>query len=208
MSRHELGGCGVPIQGNHDTLGVALGGSSENLGQMLEACRQYLLLVANQELGAELGAKIGASDLVQETFLTAQRKFGQFRGSTRAQFLRWLRKILRRELATARRHYGIAKKRQVDREISLDASNSKSIYRRLIANTPSPSSHLVQHEEMQSLNRALARLAPRYRRVIELRHREQLSFAEIAQRLNLSVSAAKKLWGRAIERLRRELRAK
>ena len=40
---------------------------------MLNGCRQYLLMVANEVIGPELRAKCAASDLVQETFLEAQR---------------------------------------------------------------------------------------------------------------------------------------
>jgi RNA polymerase sigma-70 factor (ECF subfamily) len=44
-------------------------GSREALGRLLETCRPYLLLVANNELDRDLQAKAGASDLVQETFI-------------------------------------------------------------------------------------------------------------------------------------------
>jgi RNA polymerase sigma-70 factor (ECF subfamily) len=48
-------------------LAEAPGGDMEALGQALEACRGYLLSIAQQELDPELWAKGGASDLVQET---------------------------------------------------------------------------------------------------------------------------------------------
>jgi RNA polymerase sigma-70 factor, ECF subfamily len=71
----------TPIRGLRDAsqyLPAARAGSREALGQALEICRGYLLRVANQGLDAELRAKGGASDLVQETFLEAQRDFGRF----------------------------------------------------------------------------------------------------------------------------------
>ena len=43
---------------------AARNGSSNALGQLLESCRQYLLLVANQELNPNIQAKVGASELV------------------------------------------------------------------------------------------------------------------------------------------------
>ena len=52
---------------------TARGGSREALGEALESCRAYLLLVANRELDDDLQAKGAPSDLVQETFLEAQR---------------------------------------------------------------------------------------------------------------------------------------
>ncbi len=64
-------------------IAAAQGGSSEALGTLLEQCRDYLLLVAGRELGRDLQGKIGASDLVQETFVRAQEVFGSFHGPPR-----------------------------------------------------------------------------------------------------------------------------
>jgi hypothetical protein len=41
--------------------------------------------------------------------------------------------------------------------------------------------------------------------VIELRNRERLTFAEVGQRMGRSAEAARKLWARAIELLRKEM---
>ena len=59
-------------------LAAARAGSREALGQILQACRGYLLLLAERELAPDLRAKGGASDLVQETFLEAQKDFAHF----------------------------------------------------------------------------------------------------------------------------------
>ena len=72
-------------------LPEARAGSHEALGQALEACRAYLLLIANQQIDPHLRAKGGASDLVQETFLEAQRDFTHFQGDGIEQFQAWLR---------------------------------------------------------------------------------------------------------------------
>ena len=62
-------------QSTADWLQAARDGSREAMGNLLEACRAYLLLVANRELAADLRAKGGASDLVQDTFLEGHRNF-------------------------------------------------------------------------------------------------------------------------------------
>jgi DNA-directed RNA polymerase specialized sigma24 family protein len=51
------------------------------LGQLLQGWRDYLLLLANQQLDSVLLAKGGASDLVQEAFLEAQQGVQQFQNS-------------------------------------------------------------------------------------------------------------------------------
>jgi RNA polymerase sigma-70 factor (ECF subfamily) len=69
----------------------------------------------------------------------------------------------------------------------------------------SPSGEAMEHEQDQALQAALGRLPEDYRRVIALRHQEDLSFEEIGRLLQRSPDAARKLWARAIERLQEEL---
>src|SRR4051812_49165209 len=104
-------------------LPAARAGSMEALGQALEAYRNYLLLIANSQLDPELRVKGGASDLVQETFLEAQRDFAQFQGSSAAELQAWLRQLLLNNLATFARRFRQTHKRQMAREVSLDAGS-------------------------------------------------------------------------------------
>ncbi len=92
-------------------------GDRERLGQALLSFRDYLLLVANEEWDPTLQAKAGASDLVQETFVRAQRGFHGFQGRSVAEWKAWLRTILIRHLANQRRRYVATAKRQVLREV-------------------------------------------------------------------------------------------
>src|SRR5437870_8261643 len=86
-------------------LPAARAGSAEALGQALEAFRDYLLAVANQKLDPVLRAKGGASDIVQETFLEAQRDLAQFAGTTGAELKAWLVRLLLNNVANFARHY-------------------------------------------------------------------------------------------------------
>src|SRR6516225_2525174 len=128
-------------------LDLARAGSPEALGQVLETFRGYLLLIADREMDPELRAKGGASDLVQETFLEAQRDFARFHG-TRAEELRaWLRRLLLNNVANFTRQYRERAKRQVGREIPLEAGGSS--HERgagLEADTLSPSGEALAQE--------------------------------------------------------------
>jgi RNA polymerase sigma-70 factor (ECF subfamily) len=55
------------------------------------------------------------------------------------------------------------------------------------------------------LERAMARLPEHYRLAIRMRHEEGWSFERMAEVLGGSPEAARKIWARAIERLRDEL---
>ncbi len=186
-------------------LPAARAGSSEALGQVLEACRGYLLLIAQQELDTALQAKGGASDLVQQTFLEAQRDFSGFQGTTHAALLAWMRQLLLNNLANFRRDLH-RDKRRVTREIALPGSDSSSGRRGgLDAGASTPSVELMRAEQTEALERALERLPEDYRRVIQLRYREERSFEAIAELMQRSQNAVRKLWSRAIERLQQEL---
>jgi DNA-directed RNA polymerase specialized sigma24 family protein len=50
-------------------------------------------------------------------------------------------------------------------------------------------------------------LPSRRQRIIELRHRRWLSYAEIGEELDLTEAAARKLWSRTVEDLRKALSA-
>jgi RNA polymerase sigma-70 factor (ECF subfamily) len=186
-------------------LAAARQGSSEALGHLLEACRPYLLQVANDNLAADLQAKQGASDLVQETFLEAQRDFGRFSGLTEGEMLAWLRCILLNNLANLTRHYRNTGKRQVQREVDLAHLPLEEMAGPLEDQGVSPSSQERARERDEALERALAQLSEDQREAIRLRNYERLSFEEVGQRLGRSGGAARKLWSRAVEHLQRIL---
>lgn len=171
--------------------------------ELLSTCRNYLLLVADAELDPNLRAKMGASDLVQETLLDAKRGRDQFAGTTRSQLLAWLRGILVNKLCDVGRHYHGTQKRRLSREVSLERDLGSQVRDNLadpIAETPS---RLVADGERDaSFARALASLSDEHRLVIVLRNWEQRSFAEIGEQMNRSAEAARKLWSRAIEKLK------
>lgn len=186
-------------------LAEARAGSNEALGKLFESCRSYLLLVANQELGADLQAKINPSDLVQETFLEAKQAFPRFEGASEAELMAWLRRILLNNLANVTRHYRGTRRRQLQRELGLNGNDVQEPID-LPAAAPSPSEQLLAREQAAALEAALARLPEHYRVVLQLRHQESRSFVEIGDALGRSADAARMLWARAVEQLREEMR--
>src|ERR1700687_2858719 len=133
-------------------LPAARDGSPEALGQVLQGCRRYLLRIAQEELGADLQAKVGASDLVQLTFLEAQQSFRHFQGTAEKDLLAWLRCLLLHNVADLKRNYRDTDKRQVAREVALESGNSSSAGDKgLAAETPSPSGQAMANEDAATL---------------------------------------------------------
>jgi RNA polymerase sigma-70 factor (ECF subfamily) len=181
-------------------------GSSEALGEALAACRAYLLLIAEQEIDTNLRAKGGASDVVQETFIEAQRAFDRFTSDSHEEFLAWLRKILLNNIADFRRRFHGSQKRATDREVALEAGSSSADWRgNLMATILTPSGEMVQQEMVDELERALSNLPEDYQKVIAFRYTEGLPFEEIARRMDRSPNAVQKLFARAIDRLQSEM---
>lgn len=170
--------------------------SGESLGQLLEACRGYLLQIARQELSPALQAKGGASDLVQQTMLDAVCDWGRFQGTTAAELRAWLRHLLLNNLVSFARLYRETDKRAIHREEPLQAG--------LAADVSSPSSQAIGQEEAEAIRQGLQRLPEDYRLVMVLRYQEERTFEEIGQVMGLTPNAARKLWLRALKRLQAE----
>lgn len=189
-----------PLRSDYKALiEAARQGSREALGKVFEACQDYLLHIANQELDSELRPKVGASDVVQETLMRAERNFEGFVGDRLEDVRAWLRIILKRELANNRRRYG-ADKRNLNLEQSREGSPTFSPC--AIADpAPSPSRQAIAWEDREGLERALRCLPRHYEHVLRLRYFEGLSLVEIGAQMGKSADAVRKTWMRALQEL-------
>lgn len=171
--------------------------SSVAFDEVLESCRRFLLVVANAELPADLRAKGGASDLVQQTLAAAVRSEHQFRGTSVRELRAWLRAILKAEVAAFRRRYSGTAARDVGREVAWDES--------VLAAGETPVQEVIEAERQRHLAMAVEHLPPDSRQAIVWRMEESLGFAEIGKRLGRSEDAARKLFHRALQELRQQL---
>ncbi|HEY4310077.1 MAG TPA: sigma-70 family RNA polymerase sigma factor [Pirellulales bacterium] len=201
-----------PASGNlsgtngRDPIEAARAGSIEDFGALVSGLRDYLLFVANRELTPDLRAKISPSDVLQETFIQAQRKIADFAGSSEGELLAWLRGILLNKIQVAEQRYISAQARDVRREVFLDDSAATFPDKEnLPGDFDTPSRRVVAAEQTAAVDTLLGCLPPEYERVLRLRYWEQLPLDEIAQQMHRSTDAVQKLWFRAVERLKREM---
>jgi RNA polymerase sigma-70 factor (ECF subfamily) len=177
----------------------------DGLGPLLEKHRSYLSLLARVQIGRRLQGKADSADLVQETFLEAHRHFALFQGRSAAEFAQWLRQILAARLAKLVRRYLGTKRRDVRLEQELQCElgrSSDAVGKALVAGQSTASQHAVRRENAVVLAEALERLPDDYREVLILRHLEECAFAEVARRMGRTLESVKKLWARALPRLR------
>ena len=194
---------------DHDRLlRCAREGSTEGIGQLLDAYRAYLALLARLHIDRQLRGKADPSDLVQETFLAAHKNFPQFRGTTEEELLAWLRQIMASKLANLVRRYVVSAGRAVhlERQMSDELDRSSSAMGGMFEDSgSSPSGRAARREQAVLLANALEQLPDDYREVIVLRHLEELNFPEIAVRMGRTLDSVKNLWTRALGRLKQSL---
>lgn len=174
-------------------------GDAAALGRLLEYFRSDLKRFARHKLGSAFDRRFDDSDVVQQTCLSAIRKFHEFKGQGLSQFVDWLHEIHRNNLGDAIRRHKEAGKRALSKEQG-EAENhvgADSPHR-----DPSPSQHLIAQEQATALQDAVNELPERQKQAVLLRHIECLSLKEIGERLQCGDMAVAGLLKRAMQSLR------
>lgn len=127
-----------------------------------------------------------AEDAVQETFITALDKLGQFDG--RAEFSTWIYRI-----AVNASLMALRKKRSRRRkEESLEVPEFEDIRSRELTDwSADPAAMLLKTEMREAMEAAIDKLPPKYRVVFVLRDLEGLSIAETSKTLGISIANVK-----------------
>lgn len=172
--------------------------------KILRRYENLLRLIARLHVESRLQRKFDASDLVQQTLMTACQAFPKFRGATEKEFVAWLKGILRNELRHLRRRF----RAELELEDHLEewlSGTSRSMAEMIRATGTTPSQAAAEREQEVLLADALEELPVDYREVIVLRNLEELPHEEVARRMGRSPGAVRMLWVRALAELRRAL---
>jgi RNA polymerase sigma-70 factor (ECF subfamily) len=175
----------------------------------LEEFRSYLGLLARAQLHPRLGAKLDASDLVQQTLLEAHQNEAVFRGNTTAEKAAWLRRILLHNLQNTLRDLQ-AQKRDVAREQPFEDAlqqSSAAIGNWVAADQASPSAALQKADEWLRLANGIAELPDAQQQALVLRYWQDWSLRDIADHLQRSPAAVAGLLHRGLRQLRERLQA-
>ena len=169
--------------------------------------RDRLWRVADFRLDPRLQRRVDADDVLQHTYLDADRRLEHFAGATQTAVFVWLRMVLIQTLTDLYRAHLGTEMRDAGREVSLDVSarvdgTSASLAQRLIAELTSPSGAAVRAETEEALRRVIAEMDPIDREIIALRHFEELGNGEAAEVLGIQPKAASIRYVRALARLK------
>ena len=141
-----------------------------------------------------LDSRESAEDATSEVFLKLQRSIESFDGSI--PFPRWLLRVAGNQCIDALRRRGRRLIVEVeDGAVVIEAASSE----------PSPLGAVISAEERAQVRDTITRLPENYRVPLVLRYYAELSYDEIAQKLNLERNYVAALIFRAKQELRRRL---
>jgi RNA polymerase sigma-70 factor (ECF subfamily) len=145
-----------------------------------------------------------AEEVTQDTFLRAQRGLENFRGD--ASFSTWLYQIAT-NLAHNRYWYWFRRKRSQSMSIDqpLDAESGFTLKDVLPEDAMNPQDATLNQEFIDRVSECMKKLGPKHRQVLEMRNIKNLSYEEIAQRLDISIGTVKSRIARARESLRESM---
>jgi RNA polymerase sigma-70 factor (ECF subfamily) len=173
-----------------DWIRMARAGDQSAFGRLVTAYQTPVYNLAYRMLGNAAEAEEAA----QETFLRAYTHLRSY--DPRRAFRSWLLSIAS--------HYCIDRLRRrritwlpLEDEIATPDSLSGLAGVRLTDSSPSPEAAMAQREREEHVQRLLASLSPTDRAAITLRYWYDCSYEEIAETLNLTVSAVKSRLHRA-----------
>jgi RNA polymerase sigma-70 factor (ECF subfamily) len=177
------------------------------LGEVLERHRRRLLKMVHLRMDPRLRARLGASDVVQETFVEVARRLPAYLADPRMPFFLWLRFLTAERLIAAHRRHVLAARRDARRERGPGAlePTSEAIADQVAAGGTTPTEGAARAEARARVLEALEGMDPDDRRVLAMRHFEELSNVETARELGIEESAASKRYVRALGRLREVL---
>jgi RNA polymerase sigma-70 factor (ECF subfamily) len=158
-------------------------------------------------LDPRIGARLDASDVIQDAFLDVDRDLDAYLADPKLPALLWLRLHVGRRLATLHRKHLGTRMRDAGQEIALfqgalPQASSAALASMLLGQHTSPTQAAVRAERILRLQEALNSLDPIDREVLALRHFEQLSRAEAALVLGITQDAGAKRYFRALKRLK------
>jgi RNA polymerase sigma-70 factor (ECF subfamily) len=183
-------------------------GDAQALGELFERYRERVQRIVRIRMGAKVRSLLDSSDIVQETWLVAQRNIGRFEPRDQSSIIRWLARIAEHQVSDAAAKAN-AQKRDRDRELPLVDLDESGVERPLQveARGPSPSSLVANAELAEIYDACVEELPPEQRELILLREYHDGDWDFVCEALGKpSPHAAQEAYRRAQMKLARLLR--
>ena len=188
--------------------GSAAHSGLEELAMEMQRSREKLKRLVRLRLDPRLRARLDESDVLQDVYLEAQRRYPDYDREKPVPLFVWLRSMTTQKVVDLhRRHLN-----SQSRNAALESGGAMYIASITLAKSfmdqvSTASKVVIRREVVTQIQTALELMDPLDREVIAMRHFEMLANQEVAHVLGLSKSAASNRYIRALNRLRQILTA-
>lgn len=174
----------------------------EALAKHFDLHRDELLKSIRKKLPSVIEGRLDASDIVQETYLEAQRRLPEYVKSPRIPIFNWLRRIGLQTLSQFRRHHQVSQKRSTKKEVGRgNEAWFRALGQQLAGSISSPSLVASRKETEERVTLLLRQLSENDQEILKLKHMDDMSLSAAARHIGIDLEAAKKRYRRALKRL-------
>ena len=163
-----------------DQIARAVAGDRAALEGLLLDCHDRLTAAVADGMPAELRRTASAEDILQEVYIDAFRRIGDFEPRGRGPFFAWLLAITRHKLLDAVKAHRAVRRGGGQAPIRCTTDSVIGLLEQLARHDHTPSRVAATHEAEAALRVALAELKDDYRKALQLRYLQGLSVAETA----------------------------
>ena len=157
---------------------------------------RYLKVIYNFLYHLTGGDKMLADDLTQETFLKVWKNIKRF--DLEKNFKTWLFVIAKNSAKDA------WKKKKAIPFVLFENSDGYNKLDEIVENKALPDEILERVESSEELEKKMEKLSPRYKKLLFLRYKDDLSLSEIAQLFNVPYNTVKSQHQRALLELKKQ----
>ena len=184
-----------------ELIARAVDGDREAIATLYRIYEAAMIDAAHRRRGRTLDGLMESVDLVQSVWGDVLEDLEDYRPRGPGSFEAWLQTCLLNKIRAKGRHHAAAR-RDAHKLRSLQPGASEGVpHSAPPASDPTPSRIVVAREEVERLMKVLEGFPEEQRRVLIMRMRDDLPYAEIADRVGKSVEATKKLHGRGLRKL-------
>jgi RNA polymerase sigma factor (sigma-70 family) len=180
-------------------LAAAQAGDREALEALCVSFYPRVLRIAEVRLGRHLRRVYEPTDIAQSVFGRAYRALPRFIDRGPGSFGGWLEEIVGKTILEKARWLAAARRREGPPESGARPEGDPG------RNSRTPSQLVAMREDVERLHEAMRKLDQRDRRAVELRQFLGLPWSEVGGALGTTEEAARKICGRALERIGRAL---
>lgn len=199
---------GVPRRAA-DLYRRSAGGDRDAVLELLEAYLPRLRGFVRARLSPALRRRESGDDVVQSVCREVLERRGKLDFADEERFRAWLFTATHAKIAAKARFHGRQRRDMAEEKaIAVQSGERDDLLAHAYCGVQTPSQGVAAREEVERIESALDALPEDYREVIALARIAELPHAVVAERMNRSVDAMRKLLGRALLRLTAVLRSR